>query len=147
MGAKSVHFMMQPNCAWSVHARKDGVATALANAGCSRFRTLVAKADDLGALKRHLRRGRPDAFVCANDTTAAKFKQTLMRAGLRVPADIGLAGFDDIQLAALMTPPLTTIHQPCNEIGAVAYETLIGRILNPALPVREICLSAVQIPS
>lgn len=84
-----------------------------------------------------------DTEINADGKLSVELKcQYVMRAGLRVPADIGLAGFDDIQLAAPMTPPLTTIHQPCNEIGAVAYETLIGRILNPALPVREICLSA-----
>lgn len=141
-GAKRIHFMMRPDCAWSVHSRMNGVATAMAGAGKTGFRTLIAEADDLNALRRHLRRGRPDAFVCANDTTAAKFKLTLERAGLRVPADVMLAGFDDIQLASLMTPPLTTIHQPCAEIGAAAFETLFGRIDNPSAPAREIYLPA-----
>ena len=142
LGARSIHFMMSPNCAWSVHARRSGVMTALAGAGLPGLRTLVAEPDDLAALRKHLRRGRPDAFVCANDSTALRFRQTLARAGLSVPDDLFLAGFDDIQLASRMTPPLTTIHQPCTEIGAAAFEALIDRISDPAAPAREIYLPA-----
>ncbi len=143
VGAKRVDFVMRPNCAWSVHARRDGVQAAVLREGrAAAFRALVAEPDDLAALRRHIAKGRPDAFVCGNDTVAAKFKQTLSRAGLRVPDDVLLAGFDDVQMTALLTPPLTTVRQPCAAIGARAFATLLRRIAQPGAEPQEICLSA-----
>ena len=140
VGAKKVDFVMRPNCAWSVHGRLSGVRAALFANGKVASRVLVAEPDDLAALKRHLKGGCPDAFVCGTDTVAAKFKQTLEKAGLKVPKDILLAGFDDVQIAALLSPPLTTIRQPCKEIGAAAFRRLTERLENPAETPREISL-------
>ena len=142
VGAKKIDFVMRPNCAWSVHARRDGVQAAVWRDERADSRVLVAEPDDLAALRRHLRKGRPDAFVCGNDTIAAKFKRTLAKAGLRVPDDVLLAGFDDVQIAALLTPPLTTVRQPCAAIGARAFATLVRRIAQPNAEPQEICLSA-----
>ncbi len=142
VGATRIDFVMRPNCAWSVHARRDGVQAASGRAARASSRVLVAEPDDLAALRRHLKGGRPDAFVCGNDTVAAKFKQTLAKAGLRVPDDVLLAGFDDVQIAALLTPPLTTVRQPCAAIGARAFATLVRRIARPNAEPQEICLSA-----
>ena len=85
---------------------------------------------------------RPDALICANDATAARIMVTLNALGLRVPEDIRLASFDDVQYAKLLSPPLTTIHQPCEQIGAVAVLTLLQRIREPDTPPREILLDA-----
>ncbi len=142
VGAKRIDFVMRPNCAWSVHARCDGVYATVGRDRQAVSHVLVAEPDDLAALKDHLKEGRPDAFICGNDTVAAKFKQTLAKAGLRVPDDVLLAGFDDVQIAALLTPPLTTVHQPCTDIGARAFATLVRRIANPHAEPQEICLSA-----
>ena len=142
VGAARIDFVMRPNCAWSVHARRDGVAAAAGRGGRAASRVLVAEPDDLAALRAHLKGGRPDAFVCGNDTVAARFKQTLAKAGLRVPDDVLLAGFDDVQIASLLTPPLTTVRQPCAAIGARAFATLVRRIANPRAEPQEICLSA-----
>lgn len=146
-GARKIHFLMRPNWAPSVRNRLRGVITAISAANSRGVRKLkcgilTAEPEDLAALKRHLRRGRPDAFICGNDTAAAKFKQTLEKLGLLVPRDLLLAAFDDVQIAGLLTPPLTTIHQPCAEIGAAAFNRLLTRIATPDLPVQEIYLSA-----
>ena len=85
---------------------------------------------------------RPDAFICANDATAARLLVTLGSLGKRVPHDIRLASFDDVQYASLLSPPLTTIHQPCSQMGAVAVQTLLQRIREPGTPPREILLDA-----
>ncbi|AKX94851.1 hypothetical protein MTHERMOG20_07750 [Moorella thermoacetica] len=50
--------------------------------------------------------------------------------GLRVPKDLAVVGYDDIELASLVTPPLTTIHQPRYEIGSMAAWSLIQQIEN-----------------
>ena len=59
-----------------------------------------------------------------------------------VPKDVGVAGFDDVNYATLATPCLTTMHQPCDELAALAFEMLMARIRNPSSPVRETFLTA-----
>lgn len=78
----------------------------------------------------------PDAIVCANDQTAIGAIKELEAAGLRVPADIAVTGFDDIYLGALLTPPLTTAHQPMRLLGERACALLLERIADPTLPRR-----------
>lgn len=143
-GARKIHFLMRPNWAPSVRNRLRGMITAVTafSERSGRYAVLTAEPDDLKALKRHLRGGRPDVFICGNDTAAAVFKQTLDKAGLRVPDDVLLAGFDDVRLASLLTPPLASVRQPCVQIGAVAFERLVARMQNPALPAQEIYLPA-----
>jgi LacI family transcriptional regulator len=60
----------------------------------------------------------------------------LQAAGIRVPADIAVAGFDDILVGALLTPPLTTVRQPMRLLGERACSRLLERIADPALPRR-----------
>jgi LacI family transcriptional regulator len=60
----------------------------------------------------------------------------LHTAGIRVPEDIAVVGFDDMHLGALLTPPLTTVHQPMRLLGERACAMLLERIADPALPHR-----------
>jgi LacI family transcriptional regulator len=78
----------------------------------------------------------PDAIVCANDQMAIGAIQELRVAGIRVPADISVTGFDDIYLGAMLTPPLTTVHQPMRLLGERACSLLLERIAEPGLPRR-----------
>ena len=77
------------------------------------------------------RRPRPDAFVCENDVLAARLLKTLAALGHRVPQDVRLAGFDDVQIARLSSPALTTIRQPCDLIARTAFDRLLSRIARP----------------
>jgi LacI family transcriptional regulator, galactose operon repressor len=77
--------------------------------------------------------GLPDAVVCSNDQMAIGVLRALIAAGVRVPQDIAMVGFDDIFPASLCDPPLTTVHQPIRLLGERACERLIGRIANPSL--------------
>jgi LacI family transcriptional regulator len=65
------------------------------------------------------------AIFAANDTMAFGAIRALTEAGRRIPADISVIGFDDIELSSIVNPPLTTIHQPKYEIGAAAVEILL----------------------
>jgi len=80
------------------------------------------------------RRDLPDAIVCGNDQMAIGVMRELHTAGIRVPADIAVTGFDDVHLGALLTPPLTTIRQPMRLLGERACTRLLRRIADPALP-------------
>ncbi|MBP6901586.1 MAG: LacI family DNA-binding transcriptional regulator [Burkholderiaceae bacterium] len=71
---------------------------------------------------------RPDAVFAANDMMAAGCLLALAEAGIQVPAEVALAGFDDIPIARYLTPPLTTVHVPIAELGAAALEALVQRI-------------------
>ncbi len=72
---------------------------------------------------------RPQA-VLSVDAMAVGAYQALYQAGLHIPQDMALVGYDDIELARHMTPPLTTIHQPKDELGT-AIDVLIDRMAIP----------------
>lgn len=71
---------------------------------------------------------RPDVIFCANDAMAVGAIGALHEAGLRVPADFAVVGFDDIPIARFLTPPLTTVRVPIAELGASATECLIDAL-------------------
>ena len=144
VGAKKVHFLICELCPTTFLNRLYGAETVLARAGLlKKSSVLHAEAEDLAALKRHLRRhGRPDAFVCSNDAIAAVFRQTLERAGLSVPRNVLLTGFSDMPVASLMTPSLTTIRQDRNQMGGAAFHRLRSRMADPSLPANEILFPA-----
>lgn len=75
----------------------------------------------------------PDAIISGNDQMAIGAMRELQAAGIRVPADIAVTGFDDIRLGALLTPPLTTVRQSMGLLGERACNMLLERIADPAL--------------
>ena len=83
----------------------------------------------LAGVETLLKRGKPfTAIFAANDTMAFGARLGLYRRGIRVPEDVSVVGFDDQNEAAFVTPPLTTIRQPAEEIGIAAAETLLKLI-------------------
>ena len=68
---------------------------------------------------------RPTAVFCENDETAIGAMQCFKQAGLNIPRDVSIAGFDDISFSAFCDPPLTTIAQPAEEFGQSAVSLLI----------------------
>ena len=74
-----------------------------------------------------------------NDLMAAGAMAALQAAGIRIPQDMAVVGFDNREIASYLQPPLTTIALPTNEIGIRAALRILDRINNPsALPAREI---------
>lgn len=73
------------------------------------------------------------AIACGNDGCAAGVMAALEERGIAVPRDLSVVGFDDVPLAAMMTPPLTTIHIPLAELGAAAVRRLNERVRDPRL--------------
>ena len=65
-------------------------------------------------------------IVCYNDLTAIGVMRGLRSAGRRVPEDVSIIGFDDIEMAAWTDPPLTTVRQPTEAMGRWAVERLLG---------------------
>lgn len=85
-------------------------------------------------------RSRPDAIFAANDLIALGVLQALTLAGVRVPDDIAILGYDDIDFAASAAIPLSSVRQPREQLGAVAADTLLEVIADPSAKVREVVL-------
>ncbi|MDF7651502.1 ribose operon transcriptional repressor RbsR [Pantoea sp. Acro-805] len=73
----------------------------------------------------------PEAVFTSNDAMAVGVYHALFQAGLSVPQDIAVMGYDNIELSRYLTPPLSTIHQPKDELGELAIDTLIHRMSDP----------------
>ena len=75
---------------------------------------------------------RPTAVFAGNDMMAIGCLSALNEAGLRVPHDVALAGFDDIPISRYVNPPLTTVRARIAELGGLALERLASAIEEPA---------------
>ena len=81
------------------------------------------------AMSAVLRGGKaPTAVVCSNDWTAIGALHAIDEAGLRVPSDISLVGFDDIPLASFTSPPLTSVRMSAGDVGSTAFDALFRLI-------------------
>ena len=83
---------------------------------------------------------RPQVLICSNDYMAIALMKTLQKKGLNVPKEIGITGFDDIELSTVVTPSLTTIHVQKKLMGEKAMQRLIYRILNPDIPAERLAM-------
>jgi LacI family transcriptional regulator len=73
----------------------------------------------------------PDGIVCGNDLIALGVMTAATRLGIRVPQDLAVSGYDDISMAQLSQPPLTTVRQPISELTTQATNLLLARINEP----------------
>ena len=103
-----------------VKATRIAAAQMTTSAGEAAMEAALAKHPDFTAL------------ICANDLLALGAVRSLSRAGLRVPQDISVIGYDDIEFAASAAVPLTSIRQPKYELGHAAAKLVIGECEDPA---------------
>lgn len=142
-GARRIAFLGRPFSAQTVDARIAGYREALLAHGLNREGDFVFRCDpeDAQQISRIMKRHRVDAFLCANDHTAANLMRTLIALGFSIPETIKIVGIDDVKYASLLPIPLTTEHQPCLDLGRIAMATMIDRLESPDLPVRDISLA------
>jgi LacI family transcriptional regulator len=76
--------------------------------------------------------GGATAIFAGNDVMAFGVMRAAIEAGIRIPRDISLIGFDDVELAAISFPPLTTIHQPKYDVGRAAIE-IVNELLETGI--------------
>ncbi|MEP6985438.1 MAG: LacI family DNA-binding transcriptional regulator [Chloroflexota bacterium] len=89
---------------------------------------------------KHLLPLKPDAVVCGGDTVAIGAIEAIQEAGLRVPDDVAIVGFDDLDVAIQSDPPLTTIRHSVQRVGEVAAQLLIDLIEGKVQPPHHIVL-------
>lgn len=140
-GHKCVAIIGGPPRLWTSEQRLSGYREALASAGLDPDRApmLAGSYDEESGyrLARELlgnARRRITALLCANDLMAIGAMKYCREAGLRVPADVSIAGFDDIPASSLIDPPLTTVAQPGRDMGRAAAQLLLHQIKGAARP-------------
>ncbi len=143
LGCKRPVFLARPGSAPTIDARIAGMREALDRVGRAWARewVLLGDPEKPGWVRARIADGSCDAVVCANDLTAAQLLRTLEGLHVRVPRDLRVAGFDDVPYAALLTPALTTMHQPCRDLAVTAFRALAERMADPALPTRTLMLA------
>ena len=139
-GCRRVGFIGRPHLAPSCVARYGGYRDAVACSPIELAPAFVERLDpsDKALVAEVLERYRPDGIVCSNDRTAALLMRTLVELKVPVPGQVRLVAFDDVKYAGLVSVPLTTIHQPCGQLGAAAIQTMIQRIESPDMPARDV---------
>jgi DNA-binding LacI/PurR family transcriptional regulator len=140
LGARRLIFLGEELAANTIDARITGFHEALRNYGIKPDWGPVWRGSplDQSFIRRLLDESRPQGVICGNDLTAARLMQTLIGFGIQIPQDIRIVGMDDVRYASLLPVPLTTIHQDCAGIGAVAMATMLERLEHPELPIRDI---------
>lgn len=142
-GSERVVFFAHPESAPTVHTRLMGYASAMRSHMGRALQEMVEFGDgsDADLVRDMIARCRPDAVVCANDRTAAQLMTTLYAIGTQVPSEVRIAGIDDVKYASMLQVPLTTIHQPCGEIGAAALMAMLDRVAHPDAPARDLLVN------
>ncbi|MFJ9544177.1 LacI family DNA-binding transcriptional regulator [Streptomyces sp. NPDC101225] len=131
-GHESVVYVSGPPVLNQVRDRRTGALDALAEAGLDpgNLRELVTERLDVAAGRDAGARllglaDRPTAVFCANDLLALGVLQAMYAAGVAVPDDLAIVGYDDIEFAAASVVPLTSVRQPAVAMGALAAELLL----------------------
>ena len=143
LGAKHIGFVAYEHQAPTVKERIRGYKDALAaGRGNKRevFRFPVNSRLEIPAAVTDC-----DAFVCANDRVAGYLMHALIARGIRIPRDARIVGIDDVNYAALLPVPLTTVRQPCREIGEAALRLMLDRLENPKRPARDVLLDCTLV--
>jgi len=143
LGCKRFYFVARPLSAATVDARIAGVREALARHRIEPDPGWIRTGDpaDMKFVRGLTAGKQADAFICANDFTAATLLRSMQSIGIKAPKDFRVVGFDDVKYATLVSPPLTTVHQPCRDIAVIAFRTMLERLAEPSLPARSIYLT------
>ncbi|MBA4353884.1 MAG: LacI family transcriptional regulator [Novosphingobium sp.] len=143
-GRKRIAFLGQADSHYpEFEQRYSGLEKAIETAGLVPDRALVVDAvssEEIGynAARELLARGKPfDAIFAASDLIAIGAMRALAEAGISVPADVAVVGFDDIPAASLTTPPLTTIMQDTRLAGEALVDCVVGQV-EGRLPVARV---------
>jgi LacI family transcriptional regulator len=124
--------------------RKEGYLKALIDRGRAVDPALIGEGDFTEAggyfAMKQLLAARPDAVFVASDMMAIGAMRAVREAGLSIPGDVAFVGFDDLPLATLPDPPLTTIRQPIYRLGIKTVEILIDLIEHGIQPPRRIIM-------
>ena len=124
-GARPEETMDRRHARWAEHLRRNGIDPADMPVSSARFTP-----DSSIAASRELleRRGDVSAIVCDDDVLAAGLLAAARELSIDVPGELSVTGFDDLELARFVSPPLTTVRFDAEALGAAAFELLHARL-------------------
>lgn len=135
LGHQRIAMITGPEVMLSARARTEGFIAALADRNIS-FNPALKREGDF-TMVSGLREGlellnfpaqeRPTAIFAGNDLQAMGVYEAARQTGLRIPQDLSVVGFDDLQTSSFMNPPLTTISQPLQQMAGIATQMVINR--------------------
>lgn len=144
LGHRQIGFLTQNENNWPYHARLAGFGLALTRLGLGQHPESVVTLQPSGAsaggwnwaagqeaLLKQIRKG-VRAWICAHDDLGYRLIQFLQQQKIRVPEEVAVCGFDNLDIPDRNLPRLTTIEWPFEDIGAAAMRRLLRRILEPA---------------
>jgi len=154
LGHRNIGYISGPDDSENGRERSNGFRKAMNDYGVKISSSNVMEGDFEqkggynGMMKLLRGPNRPSAVFVANDLMAVGAMQAVREKRLKIPRDISIVGFDDIDLAAMADPPLTTIHQPTKMLGELAADYLVNyskeketlpiqRVLEVTLVLRE----------
>ncbi len=137
-GRRRIAFVRGPQGQVEADMRYQAYVETLAEYGIPLDLSLVAPGDFVSGHRAaqillDVRKASFDAVLVANDNMAIGMLHDLQTHGIRVPDDVAIIGFDDTLEARLVTPQLTTVHQPIYEIGVQAAEMLLAKLQGEAV--------------
>lgn len=143
-GCRHIAFIGGPSGIAQMRERHDGCRAAVLEAGL-RFTSIQTPTLNVG-LGRELATqiaalpadDRPDGIFTGNDELALGLMQGLLQHGLRVPEDISIVGYDDIDFSAAAIVPLTSVRQPSHQMGVSAAQTLLAQLDAPERPLSHV---------
>jgi GntR family transcriptional regulator of arabinose operon len=146
LGVERISMVAYSGGAPTVEARIAGFREAVLAFGKTIEHSHVYRLDEINeasvrpllAHKMSGQKRKREGIVSANDRTAGHLMHVLLALGYRIPEDVRIAGIDDVEYASLLPVPLTTVHQPCREIGETAMAAMLDRIERPNRIARDI---------
>jgi LacI family transcriptional regulator len=151
LGHQRIGFISGPLTLKSARTRRSAFLKCIAACGIADGQRSVVEGNHKidggeGAMMQLLSLSKPPtAVLTSNDLTAIGALRTITRVGLRVPDDISVVGFDDIELSRFTQPPLTTIRLSRDELGRKAFDALYETVAGQRRTGQEIEVSTVLV--
>lgn len=139
-GRKKIAYVYRAQSSANVDLRVIGICSSLEKSNCARLVGKYQLSDDNKGWLNRIRRVKPDAIICSGDIVAAKVMKDVQDIGWKVPDDVIVAGVDDVEIARMTRPSLTTVRQPCADMAQAAFDLLEWRVLNPSAIARKVYL-------
>ena len=153
-GHRAIATILGPADWPSTAARVEGYRAALYGAGIPYDESLVVQATDWGLESGRAAAGvlrergaQFTALFAHSDLIAFGAMRELRQCGLSIPGDVSVVGYDDLPVAAYVDPPLTTVHQPMEELGALAATLLLDQLAGDGPPEERMRLLPAQLMS
>lgn len=145
LGARRVLFVKRTNWSENVRRRYIGLRSVFTDVRGAKVVDYDLSSGTHAAFFRAVHALKPQAVVCSSDFTAAEVLRLLKEMKLRVPADMLVTGVNDVEIARVTEPALTTVRQPCEVIARAAFDLLQWRMAHADEAARHVLVSAALV--